>query len=110
MSSAVVLPRAGQIAGTLASILRVQPTPSARTMGSLVVTSFCLVIAGPNLPTALLPAYRDAYRMSPFGLSLVFATYLLLLVPALLVCTRPSVRARAGRLLTAGLLAAVAAD
>ena len=85
-------------------------TPTARLMGSLVVASFCLVIAGPNLPTALLPAYRETYRMTPFGLSLVFSAYLLLLVPTLVLCTRPAVRARAGILLSTGLTTALAAD
>ncbi|MET3806598.1 hypothetical protein ABIB25_003614 [Nakamurella sp. UYEF19] len=85
-------------------------TPTARTMGALVVAAFCLVIAGPNLPTALLPAYRETYRMSPFGLSLLFSAYLLLLVPGLALCTRPAIRSRAGLLLIAGLSAALVAD
>ncbi len=84
--------------------------PAARVMGALVVASFCLVVAGPNLPTALLPAYRDAYRMTPFGLSLIFSAYLVLLVPALILCTRPAMRARAGLLLSVGLALAVVAD
>jgi MFS family permease len=79
-------------------------------MGALVVASFCLVVAGPNLPTALLPAYRAAYRMTPFGLSLIFSAYLVLLVPALILCTRPALRARAGLLLSVGLALAVVAD
>ncbi len=84
--------------------------PATRLMGALVVASFCLVVAGPNLPTALLPAYRDAYRMTPFGLSLIFSAYLVLLVPALILCTRPALRARAGLLLSVGLALAVVAD
>lgn len=84
--------------------------PTAGAMGGLVVASFCLVIAGPNLPTALLPGYRAAYGLTPFGLSLVFSAYLALLVPALVLCTRPALRARAGLLLPIGLGTAVAAD
>ena len=84
--------------------------PSAGAMGALVVTAFCLVIAGPNLPTALLPAYRATFGMTPFGLSLLFSTYLVLLVPVLVLCTRPALRARAGTLLPLGLAMAIAAD
>ncbi len=84
--------------------------PGARAVGSVVVAAFCLVIAGPNLPTALLPAYREAYRMTPFGLSLLFSAYLVLLVPVLVLCSRPALRARAGALLTVGLATAVVAD
>lgn len=89
---------------------RARWTPTTHAMGRLVVASFCLVIAGPNLPTALLPAYRETYRMTPFGLSLVFSAYLLLLVPTLVLCTRPAFRARAGALLVAGLSTALIAD
>ncbi|SDP16872.1 Major Facilitator Superfamily protein [Nakamurella panacisegetis] len=85
-------------------------TPTVRFMGGLVVASFCLVIAGPNLPTALLPAYRETYRLTPFGLSLVFSAYLLLLVPTLILCTRPAFRAGAGVLLSVGLATALGAD
>ncbi len=85
-------------------------TPGAAVTGALVVASFCLIIAGPNLPTALLPAYRASYGMTPFGLSLVFSAYLALLVPTLVLCARPALRARAGALLPVGLLLAVVAD
>lgn len=84
--------------------------PTAGAMGALVVTAFCLVIAGPNLPTALLPAYRATFGMTPFGLSLIFAAYLAVLVPVLLLCTRPALRARAGSLLPVGLAMAIVAD
>lgn len=84
--------------------------PTAGAMGALVVTAFCLVIAGPNLPTALLPAYRATFGMTPFGLSLIFTAYLAVLVPVLVLCTRPALRARAGSLLPFGLVLAVAAD
>lgn len=84
--------------------------PTARVVGAVVLAAFTLVIAGPNLPTALLPAYRQAYRMTPFGLSLLFSAYLLLLVPTLVLCMRPALRARADALLAVGLGAAVVAD
>ena len=78
--------------------------------GGLVVAAFCLVVAGPNLPTALLPAHRVTYAMTPFGLSVVFSAYLALLVPVLMLCTRPAPRARAGALLPFGLILAMVAD
>ena len=84
--------------------------PTAGAMSALVVGSFCLVIAGPNLPTALLPGYRAAYGLTPFGLSLVFSAYLALLVPVLVLCTQPALRARAGLLLPVGLGTAAVAD
>lgn len=68
---------------------------------------FCLVIASPNLPTALLPDYRQAYGLSPFGLSLVFAGYLAVLVPALLLCTRGWFRRHSSMLLVTGLATAI---
>ena len=94
----------------LAQLLGARWIPGARVLGALVVASFCLVVAGPNLPTALLPAYRETYRMTPFGLSLIFSAYLVLLVPVLVLCTRPAFRARAGLLLSTGLAVALVAD
>jgi hypothetical protein len=90
--------------------VRAVGVPTAAAMGALVVTAFCLVIAGPNLPTALLPAYRATFGMTPFGLSLIFAAYLVVLVPVLVICTRPALRARAGSLLPVGLAMAITAD
>lgn len=85
-----------------------RPRVAVRT--GLVVAAFCLVVAGPNLPTALLPAYRASYRMTPFGLSLVFSAYLAFLVPVLLLCARPALRARAATLLPLGLVTGLIAD
>lgn len=79
----------------------------SRTVSGVLLGVFCLVIASPNLPTALLPDYRQAYGLTPFGLSLVFAGYLAVLVPALLLCTRGWFRRHSSMLLVAGLATAI---
>ncbi|RIJ76263.1 MFS transporter [Nakamurella silvestris] len=75
-----------------------------------IAGAFCAVMAGPNLPTALLPSYRADFGLSSFGLSLLFAMYLVVLVPALLLAGKPWPRRNAALLLPLALLLAVAAD
>lgn len=45
---------------------------------------FALLI-GSNLLTPLFPVYAKVYRLPPLGVSLLFATYALPVIPALLV-------------------------
>ncbi len=68
-------------------------------VAGLTVSSFTLVMASPNLPTALLPDYRATYQLTSWGLSMVFTSYLLVLVPAMVLCTQPWFAARARSLL-----------
>jgi len=77
---------------------------------AVIAGAFCVVMAGPNLPTALLPSYRADFGLSSFGLSLVFAMYLLVLVPALLAAGARWPRRHARLLLPLGLALAVVSD
>jgi MFS family permease len=43
------------------------------------------LLVGSNLPTPLFPAYAKVYGLSPLGVTLLFATYALLVIPALLL-------------------------
>ncbi|HZR50579.1 MAG TPA: hypothetical protein VFB06_13785 [Streptosporangiaceae bacterium] len=54
--------------------------PFAAAGGAL----FALLI-GSNLVTPLFPAYAKVYGLSPLGVTLLFATYTLLVIPALLI-------------------------
>jgi MFS family permease len=68
------------------------------------------LILGSNLPNALFPLYSDVYGLSPLGLTLLFATYTLLVIPALLVFGPLSdVKGRRELLTGAIVVAAVAA-
>ncbi len=44
-----------------------------------------VLLVGSNLPTPLFPLYEKAYGLSALGVSLLFATYALLVIPALLI-------------------------
>jgi MFS family permease len=44
-----------------------------------------MLLAGPNVPTPLYPTYERVFGFSPFVLTLIFAVYALVQVPALLV-------------------------
>jgi MFS family permease len=44
-----------------------------------------VLLVGSNLPTPLFPLYAKVYGLSPFGVTLLFATYALLVIPALLI-------------------------
>jgi MFS family permease len=43
------------------------------------------LLVGSNLPTPLFPVYARVYGLSPLGVTLLFATYTLLVIPALLI-------------------------
>lgn len=83
-----------------------QPAPRrSRWLGA----AFAAVVVGPNLPTALLPTYRDEFGTSSLGLSLLFSTYLFVLVPLLLVFGLRQLPARAARPAALAALAVTAA-
>lgn len=44
-----------------------------------------VLLAGPNIPTPLYPTYQRVFGMSPLMITVVFAVYALVLIPALLV-------------------------
>lgn len=64
-------------------------TPKAvqRYWGPFVAAAFTLLVllAGPNIPTPLYRSYEHAFGFSPLVTALIFATYALVLIPALLV-------------------------
>jgi MFS family permease len=69
-----------------------------------------VLLVGSNLPTPLFPLYAKVYGLSPLGVALLFATYGLLVIPALLIFG-PLSDAKGRRELLTGaiILAAVAA-
>jgi MFS family permease len=90
------------------------PEEDHRTGGwaSFVAAGLALfvLLIGSNLVTPLFPTYAEVYRLSPLGPALLFATYALLVIPALLVFG-PLSDAKGRRELLTGaiILAAVAA-
>ena len=69
-----------------------------------------VLLVGSNLVTPLFPVYAKIYGLSPLGVSLLFATYALLVIPALLIFGPLSdVKGRRELLTGAITLAAVAA-
>ncbi len=69
-----------------------------------------VLLVGSNLPTPLFPLYAKVYGLSSLGVSLLFATYALLIIPALLLFGPLSdLKGRRELLTGAIILAAVAA-
>jgi MFS family permease len=80
--------------------------------GPFTTAGFALfvLLLGSNLITPLFPIYAKVYRLSPLGVTLLFATYTLLVIPALLIFGPLSdAKGRRGLLTGAIVLAAVAA-
>jgi MFS family permease len=67
-------------------------------------------MAGPNLPTPLLPDYRASLGLGAFGLTVLFSTYLVALVVVLLSAGWAARRSSPRTLLLAGLLLGIGAD
>jgi MFS family permease len=68
------------------------------------------LLLGSNLPNSLFPLYVKVYRLSPVGVTLLFATYTLLVIPAVLAFGPLSdVKGRRELLIGAIVVAAVAA-
>ena len=81
------------------------PERAGRPFLILAVAFFTLLL-GSNLPTPLYAVYRELFGFSGIVLTLVFATYMLVLVPTLLLCGQLSDRVGRKRVVAAGLLTA----
>ncbi|MGZ8177754.1 MFS transporter [Williamsia sp. SKLECPSW1] len=71
---------------------------------------FVLVMAQPNLATGMMPLYRAEWSLPPLLVTVVFAAYLLALVPTLVLIGRPAGRAGWWWRIAAGAAAGVIAD
>lgn len=62
------------------------PQDGRRSWGAFGAAGFAVfaLILGSNLPNSLFPLYSKVYRLSPIGVTLLFATYTLLVIPAVL--------------------------
>jgi hypothetical protein len=70
-----------------------------RSWGAFGAAGFAVfaLILGSNLPNSLFPLYSKVYGLSPIGVTLLFATYTLLVIPAVLVFGPLSESRAAGR-------------
>ncbi|WP_051844939.1 MFS transporter [Streptomyces sp. NRRL S-813] len=87
------------------------PEEPGRSQGPFltVAAALFLLLAGANLPTPLYAVYQQRFGFSAEVLTLVFATYAVVLVPTLLVFGRLSDRLGRRRVIVAGLGAAAVA-
>jgi MFS family permease len=76
--------------------------PSRRPLVS-ITAAFLVLLAGANLATPLYPVYRERFHFSALTLTLVFATYAVVLVPSLVVFGQVSDRFGRRRVIAAGL-------
>jgi MFS family permease len=81
------------------------PERAGRPFLILTVAFFTLLL-GSNLPTPLYAVYRERFGFSSVVLTLVFATYMIVLVPTLLLCGQLSDRVGRKRVVAAGLFTA----
>jgi MFS family permease len=72
----------------------------------ILTAAFFTLLLGSNLPTPLYAVYRERFGFSSAVLTLVFATYMVVLVPTLLLCGQLSDRLGRKRVVAAGLVAA----
>lgn len=79
--------------------------------GGFVAASFALfvLLVGSNIPTPLFPLYARTYGLSPLGVTLLFATYTLLVIPALLLFGPLSDAKGRREVLVVAIIAAIAA-
>ena len=77
------------------------PERAGRPFLILTVAFFALLL-GSNLPTPLYAVYRERFGFSSAVLTLVFATYMVVLVPTLLLCGQLSDRVGRKRVVAAG--------
>jgi MFS family permease len=83
-----------------------------RRWGAFTAAGFAVfaLLLGSNLPNSLFPLYAEVYGLSPVGVTLLFATYTLLVIPAVLVFGPLSdAKGRREVLIAAIVVAAVAA-
>jgi MFS family permease len=81
---------------------------SGRAAFALVAAALFVLVAGANLATPLYAVYRTRFGFSSAVLTLVFATYALVLVPSLLVFGQLSDRIGRRPVIAAGLAVAIA--
>ncbi|WP_328856181.1 hypothetical protein OG579_12465 [Williamsia herbipolensis] len=74
--------------------------------GALLV----LVMAQPNMATGMMPLYRSSWDLRPILITVIFAAYLIALVPALATIGRPRARTGWWWRIAAGCTASVVAD
>ncbi|MGZ4277624.1 MAG: MFS transporter, partial [Solirubrobacteraceae bacterium] len=74
----------------------------------ILTVAFFTLLLGSNLPTPLYAVYRERFGFSSAVLTLVFATYMVVLVPTLLLCGQLSDRVGRKRVIAAGLVTAAA--
>ena len=72
----------------------------------ILAVAFFVLLLGSNLPTPLYAVYRERFGFSSAVLTLVFATYMVVLVPTLLLCGQLSDRLGRKRVIATGLGAA----
>lgn len=72
------------------------------------VSAIVILLLGSNLPNPLFPLYAREFGLSSLGITLVFATYTLLVIPALLLLA-PLSDARGRRTVLAGAIVVAAA-
>ena len=72
----------------------------------ILAVAFFVLLLGSNLPTPLYAVYRERFGFSSAVLTLVFATYMVVLVPTLLLCGQLSDRLGRKRVIATGLVAA----
>jgi MFS family permease len=72
----------------------------------ILTVAFFALLLGSNVPTPLYAVYRERFGFSSVVLTLVFATYMVVLVPTLLLCGQLSDRLGRRRVIAAGLVAA----
>ncbi len=71
---------------------------------------FVLVMAQPNLATGMMPLYRSMWGLAPLLVTVVFAAYLLALVPTWPCWDGPPTAPGGGWRIAVGVVAGVAAD
>jgi MFS family permease len=72
--------------GTDMTVTATRSTTPARRLGPLLAAyAFAVTMAGTTLPTPLYPIYRNEFRFSQFLVTVIFATYALGVIVALLL-------------------------
>lgn len=104
------MPAAGQRTCADSHSRRSRRTVRRWTPFGVASSALFLLLVGSNLPTPLFPLYAKVYGLSPLGVSLLFGTYALLIIPALLTFGPLSdMKGRRELLTGAIILAAIAA-
>jgi MFS family permease len=94
----------------VAEIVSTRAEPRSRSTAAFFVVggSWFVTMAGANLATPLYAVYEQRFGFSSAALTVVFATYMLVLAPSLLVFGQLSDRLGRRRVMAAGLVTATA--